>query len=198
MKRGGQDRRTGGTHRLTTRRWLLFLAVLVVGTSTQVRADSEPIQTLRNVMTDRLVIMVHVARHKWNESIPIENLEREAVVLAATTRQAVANAVDRERAETMVRAQIEAAKAIQTALFDQWQAKTLGPFDDAPDLATTLRPEISRLTAALIEAVANAQAELTDCSAIAVLEPAPASLDAFPHAWAIAVAGVAGDKHDCP
>ncbi|WP_421726279.1 gamma subclass chorismate mutase AroQ [Bauldia sp.] len=180
----------------TLARFVLPLAALLTLVGLAAHA-SDRTTTLRQVMTDRLVIMIDVARHKWNTGAPIEDLDREAVVLEATTERAVAGGVDPDRAAAMVEAQIAAAKIVQFALFEQWQAANAEPFADAPDLVTELRPEISRLTAALIDAVAATEADLADCTVHATLAPVPSSLADFPNAWATAVAGVTDGGTDC-
>jgi hypothetical protein len=60
------------------------------------------------------------------------------------------------------RAQIEASKTVQRALVRRWQAEGAGRFDDAPDLARTIRPELDRLTTQLLRAMADNQALLHD------------------------------------
>jgi hypothetical protein len=60
------------------------------------------------------------------------------------------------------RAQIEASKTVQRALYRRWQAEGAGRFDDAPDLARTIRPELDRLTTQLLRAMAANQALLHD------------------------------------
>ena len=55
-----------------------------------------------------------------------------------------------------------ARKAVQRALYRRWQAEGAGRFDDAPDLARTIRPELDRLTTQLLRAMADNQALLHD------------------------------------
>jgi hypothetical protein len=63
---------------------------------------------------------------------------------------------------TVFRAQIEASKTVQRELYRRWQAEDAGRFDDAPDLANTIRPELDRLTAQLLRSMAANQALLHD------------------------------------
>ena len=63
---------------------------------------------------------------------------------------------------TVFRAQIEASKTVQRALYERWRAEGVGRFDDAPDLARTVRPELDRLTTQLLRAMADNHALLHD------------------------------------
>ncbi|MCP4381920.1 MAG: gamma subclass chorismate mutase AroQ [Hyphomicrobiales bacterium] len=175
----------------------VVIALLLATTAAAEGPSPDSIHAVRLAMTDRLMIMVEVARFKWNGKIPIEDLEREAVVLEQTVDQAVASGVDPRLATALVRSQIAAAKALQGSLFEKWQADSVGQFDDAADLTETLRPAIGRLTAALIEAVAGAETNLADCEVIETLAPVPPELAAFSDAWAVAVAGVTEDPEEC-
>ncbi len=156
------------------------------------------LQDLRSVMTERLLLMEGVAQYKWNEGLPVEDLPREAEVLAQTVAAAVAAGLDPDLATRAVAAQIAAAKEVQAALFVRWRQAGAGRFAAAPGLAETLRPEIGRLTAALIAALAAAEGRLDDCAARRALSPLPQPLAAHPAAWALAVQGLLGDRSWCP
>nr|WP_198116534.1 gamma subclass chorismate mutase AroQ [Massilia rhizosphaerae] len=117
---------------------------------------------LRQAIDQRLLLAQDVARAKWNAKAAIEDLPREEVVIAAAVRQGAALGLPEAWTRSVFRAQIEASKTVQRALYARWQADGAGRFDDAPDLAKTIRPELDRLTTQLLRAMADNQALLHD------------------------------------
>ncbi|MCS0612158.1 hypothetical protein NX783_05270 [Massilia kyonggiensis] len=103
-----------------------------------------------------------MARAKWNAKAAIEDLPREEQVIAAAVRQGGALGLPEAWVRTVFRAQIEASKTVQRALYRRWQEEGIGRFDDAPDLAKTIRPELDRLTTQLLRAMADNHALLHD------------------------------------
>ena len=120
------------------------------------------LEPLRQAIDQRLLLAQDVARAKWNAKAAIEDLPREEQVIAAAVRQGVPLGLPEAWIRTVFRAQIEASKTVQRALYLQWQAEGAGRFDDAPDLAKTIRPELDRLTTQLLRAMADNQALLHD------------------------------------
>jgi cyclohexadienyl dehydratase len=84
--------------------------------------------------------MQDVAAYKWLNQRPIEDLERETVVLTAASRSGLDYNITVASSEAFFAAQIEAAKEIQRYWFDQWQ--THGAPETAADLITTVRPAL--------------------------------------------------------
>ncbi len=120
------------------------------------------LEPLRLAIDQRLLLAEPVARAKWNVHAQIEDRQREELVIQAAVKQGAALGLSAEWIETVFRAQIEASKIVQRELFAKWDAEHAGKFDDAPDLAKTIRPELDRLTAALLQSMANNQAVLKD------------------------------------
>ncbi|WP_349306715.1 gamma subclass chorismate mutase AroQ [Chitinivorax sp. B] len=114
------------------------------------------------LMNERLKLMPDVARYKWNDQSPVEDLPREKIILDGLVKQAAEAKVAPELATTFFRAQIEAAKVIQRKLIDDWRQSQPGRFEDIPDLKTEIRPRLDDLTAKLIQALARNQATLAD------------------------------------
>ena len=113
------------------------------------------VESLRALIDARLLLAPDVARFKWNHHLPIEDLPREAQVIAALGRQASELGVPQAWAESFFRAQIEASKTAQNELFQGWDVFKHGQFPDAPDLATVTRPKLDRLTGQLLHALAE-------------------------------------------
>jgi chorismate mutase-like protein len=120
------------------------------------------LEPLRQAIDQRLLLAQDVARAKWNAKAAIEDLPREEQVIGAAVRQGAALGLQEAWVRRVFRAQIEASKTVQRALYLRWQAEGAGRFDDAPDLARTIRPELDRLTTQLLRAMADNQALLHD------------------------------------
>jgi chorismate mutase-like protein len=120
------------------------------------------LEPLRQAIDQRLLLAHDVARAKWNAKAAIEDLPREEQVIAAAVRQGAALGLQEAWIRRVFRAQIEASKTVQRELYLRWQAENVGRFDDAPDLANTIRPELDRLTTQLLRAMADNQALLHD------------------------------------
>jgi chorismate mutase-like protein len=120
------------------------------------------LEPLRQAIDRRLLLAQDVARAKWNAKAAIEDLPREEQVIAAAVRQGGALGLPEAWIRSVFRAQIEASKTVQRALYRRWQAEGAGCFDDAPDLAKNIRPELDRLTTQLLRAMADNQALLHD------------------------------------
>lgn len=138
---------TSGTMQKTIDRWLDFPWGL------------EP---LRLAIDQRLLLAQAVARAKWNVQAPIEDLQREEQVIQAAVKQGAQFDLSSAWIRQVFRAQIEASKTVQRELFAKWTAQQAGKFEDAPDLAKTIRPELDRLTSQLLQSLANNQALLKD------------------------------------
>jgi len=87
--------------------------------------------------------MRDVAAFKWLHEQPVEDVEREGVVLAAARQQALNAGLEPDSAEAFFREQIEAAKDIQRFWFERW-ADGQAPAS-APDLHTEIRPQLLTL-----------------------------------------------------
>ena len=110
---------------------------------------------LLGLVRQRLAVMPAVAEWKWTHGKPISDPGREAELVADLRARGERAGLDPAFAEAFFTAQFAAAKQIQGAAFRRWGAEGRGPFADAPDLATELRPRIDRLNARLIAALAG-------------------------------------------
>ena len=113
------------------------------------------IESLRALIDARLMLAPDVAQYKWNHHLPIEDLPREAQIIASLGHRASDLGVPQAWAEAFFRAQIEASKIAQNELFQGWDVFKRGQFPDAPDLATVTRPRLDKLTEQLLHALAD-------------------------------------------
>jgi chorismate mutase len=116
--------------------------------------DETAMTNLIALVSQRLALAVPVAQWKWANHRAITDAPREAVLLANVEKRAQAANVDPAFARSFFEDQIEASKQIQTALFEKWR-RSSAPAGVAPDLTATTRPELDRVTQALIPALAR-------------------------------------------
>lgn len=102
------------------------------------------------LISQRLALMDDVAAFKWAGGLPIEDLDRERIVLDAAVRSGLDHGLTVSSVEAFFALQIKAAKEIQAYWFDQWRDGGEAP--PAPDLATTIRPQIVALGDAILAA----------------------------------------------
>jgi chorismate mutase-like protein len=124
-------------------------------------AGIDPLTSLIGLMRQRLELMVEVARSKWNTGSPVEDIAREQSLADDVAALAPRYGLNPQLAATFFRAQIEAAKLVESALIARWTLAHAGAFADAADPRAVLRPKIDRLTAELLAALAAVAPALT-------------------------------------
>jgi len=123
--------------------------------SAVVEVDAPQLQPgLLALMEQRLELMPLVAAYKWHHQLPVEDPEREAVVVAESAEDALRYGLVPATIARLFEVQIEAAKAIQAYWIAEWRAGRAVP-PVAPDLAGRIRPELSRIGAAIVAAAAQ-------------------------------------------
>ncbi|WP_091774954.1 chorismate mutase [Paraburkholderia steynii] len=136
---------------------ILFASALAF-TPVSARADGDDtaLTNLIALVSQRLSLAEPVARYKWAHHQPITDTPREQALLADVEKRAARAGVDPAFAHEFFQDQIDASKEVQNALFDTWRASR-PPEGAAPDLATSLRPQLDKLTQSLITALARVQ-----------------------------------------
>ncbi|RQS69808.1 chorismate mutase [Burkholderia sp. Bp8963] len=130
----------------------LFSAPLVVHAD----GDDTALTNLVALASQRLALAEPVARWKWANHKPIEDPAREAELLASVEKRAARAGVDPAFARTFFEDQIAASKDVQNTLFATWRA-TRPPEGSPPDLATSTRPKLDRLTQAMLAGLAQVE-----------------------------------------
>jgi cyclohexadienyl dehydratase len=100
-------------------------------------------QRLFGLINERLSYMDEVAAYKWINGLPIEDLEREAIVIDRAVIAGLAQGIRTENSKNFFLQQINAAKEIQGYWFAYWKTNTAPA--RAPDLIKVVRPELIRL-----------------------------------------------------
>lgn len=138
-------------------------------------AATDPLLTLVAVMRARLNLMVEVARSKWNSAASVEDLAREQHLTQRVTDLAPRYRLDPQLAATFFRAQIEAAKLVESALIARWTQAHEGTFAEASDSVAAIRPKIDRLTEELLAGLAAVAPGLKRDDGVRIVEAARSS-----------------------
>jgi chorismate mutase-like protein len=117
------------------------------------RAPLDQVDHLIDLIGRRLELMPAVAAWKHARGEPLEDPERERLVVLRSTEAAAARGLDPESVERLFRLQIELAKAVQ--------ARNRGGTESGLDLERELRPAILRLGDRIVEALAGVETPVT-------------------------------------
>lgn len=123
----------------------------------------------------RLSLMHEVARWKWNNKAPIEDLPREQEVLKQIGKLATAYGLNKTWAVNFFQAQMDAAKMIQQRDFENWTDQGVKQFESPADLHKEIRPYLDRLTKELIQALVDSQVHFQDGAILTLIPPQPLS-----------------------
>ncbi|CAD6509994.1 Secreted chorismate mutase [Paraburkholderia kirstenboschensis] len=134
----------------------LFASLSFAPTSALADGDDTALTNLIALASQRLALAEPVARWKWAHHQAITDTPREQALLADVEKRAAAANVDPAFARAFFQDQIDASKDVQNALFASWRA-TQPPQEPAPDLATSTRPQLDRLTQSLVAGLARVQ-----------------------------------------
>ena len=131
------------------------LAVVLVSGASAAHADDPIVSDVYKSIRDRLALMKPVAAWKVLRQLPVEDVERERVVLQSSIEKAEAVRVDGATARMFFKAQIEAAKEIQSCWMDRWAKGEPKAPETAPDLVREVRPELIRLGSDILRSIAR-------------------------------------------
>jgi chorismate mutase len=134
----------------------LFAALVFAPAPAVADGDDTALTSLIALASQRLALAEPVARWKWANHQAITDTPRENALLADVEKRAIAANVDPAFAHAFFQDQIDASKDVQNALFASWRS-TRPPEGPAPDLASTTRPQLDRLTQSLIAGLARVQ-----------------------------------------
>jgi cyclohexadienyl dehydratase len=129
---------------------VLLTAVFLVTGRVALAAETSGKPDLYGLIDQRLALMRDVAAYKWRNGLPVEDLEREAVVAEQAALDALRHGLTAASSAAFFTAQMEAAKEVQRYWFQLW-ARGRGPAV-APDLDAEVRPELLRLGSAIVAA----------------------------------------------
>jgi acetolactate decarboxylase len=122
-------------------------------------SDLADLDRLLRLMQQRLTLMHEVARWKWNAGQPVTDAQRERELLHSVVERGRGEGLDPELVRSFFAAQMEAARLVQQADFDRWQANKQEPF--AATSLAVLRQRIDHLDRELIDALAKLRLRLS-------------------------------------
>lgn len=124
---------------------LIILIALLASVFTVSPAWSSEGKSIEALTAQRLNLMKDVAAYKWIKQRPIEDLERERVVLNAAVENGLRHELKPDSTTAFFQVQIEAAKEIQLYWFKQWREHKQAAPITAPDLLRDIRPKLIHL-----------------------------------------------------
>ncbi|MCK0070168.1 gamma subclass chorismate mutase AroQ [Kordiimonas laminariae] len=119
-----------------------FLGILVVAATAHASASGE---VMPDIISKRLNLMKAVAQYKYVNKLPVEDKKREAIIFKRIMEKAKTVGIPQERASRALKAQITAAKQLQTSYIKGWAENNI-KFETAPDLGKDIRPQIDVIT----------------------------------------------------
>lgn len=134
----------------------LFTSLFVSASAVFLQADyvrADP-RAVYQAVGERLGWMQAVAAWKFANQVDIEDLEREAVVLAAAEKAALQHGLSPESAKDFFQSQINAAKEIQFCWTQRWKNGEALP-GKIHDLGDEIRPELIRLGGVILTELAR-------------------------------------------
>ena len=118
-----------------------------------INAHNSDIEELFLLINERLSYMEHVALYKERTDSPIEDLEREAVVLMDAVETANELGLFGPSIESFFKAQISVAKAIQYRYRADWQSES--PSFVPLNLQETIRPKLTQIGKSIVDKIAT-------------------------------------------
>lgn len=148
----------------------IFIVAIALMASTGCTApieagDSNQFVPLVRSMADRLKTAEQVALSKWDSGKAVYDAQREAQVLSNVADMAPGQGVAPEDASHLFRDQMEANKAIQYGLLNNWRREGKAPDVPRQSLSGIIRPELDRLQVALLQNLRgiHAQRSMDNC-----------------------------------
>ncbi|WP_158229037.1 gamma subclass chorismate mutase AroQ [Chitinimonas sp. BJB300] len=145
-------------------RWVGLLLTCLAVCSLPGHAAPADIDLLIDASIERLQLADTVAHYKHVNQIAIEDLPREALVIATAVAAGRVQGLQAQEVESLFRQQITANKMVQAGLIKQWQAGS-APTGQVPDLIRDVRPRLDQLQTRLLQGLVQSQQDRqqTDC-----------------------------------
>jgi chorismate mutase-like protein len=133
-------------------------------------AERQKLDELLTLIKARLEFAEYAARDAWAARRPLDQPAREDAVIATAVNRAFELALPPELVREFFRAQIEAAKHVQSTLFAQWQAQSGPAAQSGHSALEQLRPRVEPSNASLLAALAQVYPILTSAGGKRLIE----------------------------
>jgi cyclohexadienyl dehydratase len=151
--------RFGLTISNSSRPWSRYFHTLFPGLLILLCSASVGAGQLGQLVEQRLTYMKGVAAFKWHSRLPIENLERERLVLDSAVEHGLRRGLTTHSSRQFFQAQITAAKAIQHYWFAHWREHPESVPASPRDLNSVTRPLLISLGEQIIDALGKQDAK---------------------------------------
>ncbi|CAI1126002.1 chorismate mutase [Serratia grimesii] len=131
----------------------MFRMLLIACCLVSFSALAEGGMALGELVNQRLAYMKDVAGYKAQHNLPIEDLAQEAKVLASTEAEAGRLGLDPLSVRPFIKAQMDAAKAIQYRYRADWLAQPESQWQPRP--LESVRPQIAELSSRILQRLAT-------------------------------------------
>lgn len=148
-----------------------FIGLWLLGSSLTVVAQERihASEHLFMLIHQRLALMQQIALYKYHQNLPIYTPKVEKETLLKVKQDAQRLMLPVEETLLCFNIQLQIARSVQQSWHHYWQERGLPVNKPLPDIDKVLRPEIARLTTAIIEQMAKAKEELADPSSLPLL-----------------------------
>jgi chorismate mutase len=119
---------------------------------------TDNLQSLVQSSARRLTLAEQVALAKWDSGTAVEDVPREALVIAGAVKMGESKGLDEASVANCFRAQIGANKLIQYSLLADWRRAGKAPIHEPINLNNTIRPELDQLQTTLNRELADTTA----------------------------------------
>ena len=131
-----------------------YILILTLGLILDAHASREQdLIEVASLIDNRLGYMQDVALYKAINHLPVEDIEREAIVLDKAAEGAQKSGIDSKSVRMFFRAQISAAKAIQYRY--RADLLTMSESKSPKDLSKEVRPQLIELGARIIQTLSG-------------------------------------------
>ena len=110
--------------------------------SNQAKAAYAAAKELVDLMATRLELAESVAKSKWKERLVVENEKADAMSFDANLIKE--SGLDPAFMESFAKSQVATFKERQRQWFAAWKSSGVDGFDEVPDLALSVRPQLDR------------------------------------------------------
>jgi len=139
----------------------LVAAALLASSASAADSVNASTETLFSAVNERLSHMQAVAAWKADNDRPVEDLERDKVVLEAARLQAAEVGLRAKNVTLFFQAQIDAAKDIQSCWIARWEEGAARP-ESVPDLVDEVRPALLTLGDSILRELAKTSVAADD------------------------------------